>query len=81
MGVKLTYVFVSSNILKKTPTKNCLRSLDVSEMSVSGVSSMYIYIMHYLNSFLSCSIKNLTLASLSRLFTIKSDVNFPFYKF
>ena len=31
-------------------------------------------IMHYLNSFLSCSIRNLTLASLSRLFTIKIDV-------
>ena len=43
---------------------------------------MYIYIMHYLNFFLSCSIKNLTLDSLSRLFTIKSDVlNFPVYKF
>ena len=34
---------------------------------------MYIYIMHCLN-FLSCSIRNLTLASLSRLFTIKLDV-------
>ena len=34
-----------------------------------------------LNSFLSCSIKNLTLASVSRLFTIISDVVFPFYKF
>ena len=43
---------------------------------------MYIYIMHSLNFFLSCSIKNyLTLASLSGLLTIKSDVNFPFYKF
>ena len=31
-------------------------------------------IMHYLNSFLSCSISNLILASLSRLFTIKIDV-------
>ena len=30
--------------------------------------------MYYLNSFLSCSIRNLTLASLSRLFTIKIDV-------
>ena len=30
-------------------------------------------IMHYLNSFLSCSIRNLTLA-LRRLFTIKIDV-------
>ena len=37
---------------------------------------MYYVIMHYLNSFLSCSIKNLTLVSLSRLFTIKIDV-FP----
>ena len=31
-------------------------------------------IMHHLNSFLSCSIRNLTLASLSRLFAIKIDV-------
>ena len=31
-------------------------------------------IMHYLNSCLSCSIRNLTLASLSRLSTIKIDV-------
>ena len=50
-------------------------------MFVSGVSSMCIYIMQYLNFFLSCSIKNLTLASLSYLFTVESDVNFPFYKF
>ena len=42
---------------------------------------MYIYIMRYLNLFLSCSIKNLTSVSVSRLFTIKSDVIFPFYKF
>ena len=55
--------------------------IDVSEMFVSGVSSMYIYLMHCLNFFLSCSIKNLTLATLSHLYTIKSDVNFPFYKF
>ena len=32
---------------------------------------MYNVIMHYLNFFLSCSIRNLTLAS---LFTIKIDV-------
>ena len=31
-------------------------------------------IMHYMNSFLSCSIIILTLASLSRLFTMKIDV-------
>ena len=42
---------------------------------------MYVYIMHYLNFFLPCSVKNLISASLSRLFTIKGDVNFPFYKF
>ena len=64
----------------KAATKNCLSSLDVSEIFISGVSSMCIYIMHYLNFFLSCSIKNLTSASVSRLFTTKSDFNFPFYK-
>ena len=32
---------------------------------------MYNVIMQYLNSFLSCSIGTLSLASLSRLFTIK----------
>ena len=37
-------------------------------------------IMHYLNSFLSCSIRNLTLASLSRLFTIKIYV-LPFFTY
>ena len=42
------------------------------------VSSMYNEIMHYLNSFLSCSIINLTLASSSRLSTIKIDV-FPLF--
>ena len=45
----------------------CFSSLDVSEMFVSGVSSIYNVIMDCL----SCSIRNLTLASLSRLFTIK----------
>ena len=38
-------------------------------------------IVHYLNSFLSCSIRNLTLASLSRLFTIKTDVFALFTRF
>ena len=35
---------------------------------------MYMYIMRCLNFFSSCSIKNLTLASVSHLFTIKSNV-------
>ena len=48
MGVNLMYVFVLSQQLC---AKNCLSSLDVSEMFASGVSSMYIYIMHYLNFF------------------------------
>ena len=44
-------------------------------MFVSGVQLINVQlIMHYLNSFLSCSIRNLTLASLSRLFTIKIAV-------
>ena len=36
------------------------------------------YLMHYLNFFLSRSVKNLTSASVSRLFTIQGDVIFPF---
>ena len=55
-----------------------LSLLDISEMFVSGVSSVYNIIMHPLNSFLSCSIRNLTLASLTCLFTINIDV-FPFF--
>ena len=39
---------------------------------------MYIYIMHHLNFFFVMLNQNLTLASLSRLFTIRSDVNIPF---
>ena len=35
-------------------------------------------LMHYLNFFWSCSVKNLTSASVSRLFTIQGDVIFPF---
>ena len=42
---------------------------------------MYNVTVHYLNSFLSCSIRNLTLAPLFRLFTIKIDVIFPFTSF
>ena len=41
---------------------------------------MYNVITHYLNSFLSCLIRNLTLTYLSRLFAIKMDVFFHFYK-
>ena len=48
-------------------------SLDVSECSCRGFFNVQL-IMQYLNSFLSCSIRNLTLASLSHLFTIKIDV-------
>ena len=44
-------------------------------MFVSRFSSMYDVTMHYLNSFLSCSIRNLTAATLSRLFTIKIDIS------
>ena len=47
-------------------------------MCISGVSSMYNVAMHYLNSFLSCSIKYLIVAFLSHLFAIKIDVFSPF---
>ena len=39
---------------------------------------MYNVVVHYLNSFLSCSIRYLNLAFLSRLFTIKIYDFFPF---
>ena len=42
---------------------------------------MYNVIMHCLHLFLSCPIRNLTLSSLSRLFTIKMDVFFRFTSF
>ena len=46
------------------------------------VSSMYNVIIHSLYLFLSCPIRNLTLSSLSRLFTIKIDVlSFRFTSF
>ena len=60
--------------------KNSLRSLDVSEMIVSSISTIYLDNALF-EFFLSCSIKNLTYASVSRLFTTKSDVILPFYKF
>ena len=59
---------------KQLCTKICFSLLDVSEIFVSGVSSMYNVIMHHLNFFLPCSIRNLVLASLSRLFITKIDV-------
>ena len=43
-------------------------------MFALGVSSMYKVTINYLNFFLSCPITDLTLSSLSRLFTIKIDV-------
>ena len=42
---------------------------------------MYDVAMHYLNSFLSCSVRYLALAFLSRLFTMKIDVFFCFTSF
>ena len=43
----------------------CIRNVRI------GVSSMHAYIIHNLNFLLSCSIKNLTLASVSRLLQLK----------
>ena len=47
------------------------------KMFLSGVSSMYNVIMQYLNFF----VRNLTLASLSLLFTIKIEVFLLFTSF
>ena len=47
--------------------------MNVQNVLIGSFFNLHL-IMHYLNSFLSCSIRNLTLASLSRLFTIKIDV-------
>ena len=66
MGVKLMYALALPNICKQLSTKICFSSLNGSEISISGVSSMYNVVMHYLNSFLSCSIRYLTLAFFSR---------------
>ena len=41
MGVKLMYVFALRDISKQLRTKICFSSLEVSEMLVSRVSSMY----------------------------------------
>ena len=73
MGVKLMYVFA----LPMYKSSYVLRSVSVHWMyqnvRIGSFFSVQL-IMHYLNSFLSCSIRNLTLAALSRLFTIKIDV-------
>ena len=45
------------------------------------VSSMYNVIIRCLYLFLSCPIRNLTLSSLSRLFTTNMDVFFRFTSF
>ena len=61
-----------------------LRSVSVHWMyHIVRIGSFFYVqlIMHYLNSFLSCSIRTLTLASLSRLFTIKIDVFVLFTSF
>ena len=70
MGVKLMYVFVLPDI----KISYVLRPVSVHWMYQNVRIRSFLnvqLIMHYLNSFLSCSIRNLILASLSRLFTIK----------
>ena len=74
MGVKLMYVFALPDIFKQLCTKICFSSLDVYQNVRIGSFFNVQLRMHYLNFFLSCSIRSLTLASLSRLFTIKIDV-------
>ena len=73
MGVKLMSVFALPN----HKSSYVLRSVSVHWMYQNvRIGSFFNVqlIMHYLNSLLSCSIRNLTLGFLSRLFTIKIDV-------
>ena len=73
MGVKLMYAFALPNIYKQLCTKIRFSSLDVSEELYREF--LQCTINNALFEFLlSCSIRTLTLASLSRLFTIKTDV-------
>ena len=70
MGVKLMYVLLC--LIYKS--SYVLRSVSVHWMYQNVRIGSFVnvqLIMHYLNSFLSCLIRSLTLASLSRLFTIK----------
>ena len=69
------YVFALPGLIYKS--SYVLRSVSVHWMYQNvRIGSFFNVqlIMHYLNSFLSCSIRNLTLTSLSCLFTIKIDV-------
>ena len=59
--------------MKQLCTKICFSSLDVSECSYREFLQCTINNALY-EFLLSCSIRNLTLASLSRLFTMKIDV-------
>ena len=61
-GCEINVRFCFARYLKAVTCmcKTCFSLLDVSELFVPGVSSMYNVIMQYWNSFLSCSIRNLT---------------------
>ena len=78
MALKLMFVLFCL-IYESSCVLRTLSSLDVSERFVSGVSSMYIiYIMHSLNFLLK---HKLDFSFFESFIKIKSDVNFPFYKF
>ena len=78
MGVKLMqvlfYLMYKSSYVPRSVLVDWIYQKCPAEVFVLGVSSMYNVIINYLNFFLSCPIRNLTLSSLSRLFTIKIDV-------
>ena len=73
-GCEIDVCFCFAYYIKAVMYQDLFQFIGCIRMFVSGVSSMYNVIMHYLNSFLSCSIRTLTLASMSRLFSIKIDV-------
>ena len=72
------------NDVSALPNSYVLRSVSVhwiyQNVRIGSFFNVQL-IMHYLNSFLSCSIRNLTIVFLSRLFTIKIDVFVLFTSF
>ena len=80
MCVKLMYVFVLSNIQKQLCTKNCWIIGYIRNVRIGRFFN--VYLNNTLFKFLSVMLnQKLEFSFFEPLFKIKSDVNFPFYKF
>ena len=70
INVHFCLIYKSSYVLRSVSVHWMYQNVRIRSSFMISVQ----LIMHCLNSFLPCSIRNLTFASLSRLFTIKIDV-------